>query len=153
MFSKEEQKKYKSRYDKRRFQGVTYDVGEIVFAKCAKPSTGESNKLKARYNGPYVIMEQLPSEIYRVRYLNRDYSTTYHVSQLKPYNRNIEEEDESEEDLERETIEEPELVNVPEDQLVSDSVESEKAENSEVDIRLKRKKRLPVKLKDYVVEK
>ncbi|KAJ8949043.1 hypothetical protein NQ314_008294 [Rhamnusium bicolor] len=133
-----EQKKYKSRYyDKRRFQGVTYDVGEIVFAKCAEPSIGESNKLKARYNGPYVVMEQLPSEIYHVRYLHRDYSTTYHVSQLKPYNRNIEEEDESEEDLERETIEEPEVVNVPEDQLVSDSVESEKGENSEVDIRLK----------------
>ena len=68
-------------------KNVKYSVGEIVYVKQNPVTTGESTKLQARFKGPLVITEVLPSDTYRVQNLrskepsSRD--VTAHVRQLK----------------------------------------------------------------------
>ncbi|KAL7290023.1 hypothetical protein TKK_0015752 [Trichogramma kaykai] len=81
------QSKYKQHYDKNRYKKVKYKVGDIVFMKCNPKATGESTKLQSAYTGPFVIIEIIPRDTYRIIKLNesnnRKYETTAHVSQLK----------------------------------------------------------------------
>ncbi|CAB0032348.1 unnamed protein product [Trichogramma brassicae] len=82
----QEQVNAKARYDKARVTNVKYDVGDIVFMKQNKIATGDSTKLQSRYKGPLVITEALPADTYRVQNLNAkndSKDTTSHVSQLK----------------------------------------------------------------------
>nr|CAI5829385.1 unnamed protein product [Callosobruchus analis] len=89
----EAQKKYKDRYDKHRYKGMNYEVGDIVYMKSVPRSTGESTKLRRRYQGPLVVVEKLPSDTYRVTGLMKNtYATTAHVSQLRLW-KNYEEKD------------------------------------------------------------
>lgn len=81
-----EQNKTKGRYDKHRHAGIKYQVGDIVYMKANRASTGESTKLQRRFKGPLVITQVLPSDTYRVTNLEDKQDqmrTTAHVSQLK----------------------------------------------------------------------
>lgn len=83
----QEQQKYKHRYDRHRYAGLRYNIGDVVFAKAPRQATGESTKLQSRYKGPLVISKILPGDTYQVMDLREDNKKTYistaHVSQLK----------------------------------------------------------------------
>jgi len=66
----EAQRKYKNIYDKHKFRGINYNIGDIVYMKAAPKATGTSTKLQPRYNGPYTIVEVLPHDTYRVTNLH-----------------------------------------------------------------------------------
>nr|CAI5840188.1 unnamed protein product [Callosobruchus analis] len=94
----------KERYDKRRYKGIEYKVGDIVVVRKVPVTTGESTKLQVNYKGPLVISKVLPADTYEVTTLNPEraghiFKTNVHVSQLKIY-RNCEESEESEEEQE-----------------------------------------------------
>jgi len=79
------QKKY---YDSRRSPAVKYDKGDVVVVKRLPVHTGESTKLQAKFRGPMVIEEILPSDTYKISNLLRGkkrYETTAHADQLKLY--------------------------------------------------------------------
>ncbi|KAB0791160.1 hypothetical protein PPYR_02960 [Photinus pyralis] len=82
------QEKYRQQYNKRRHVGQVYDIGEIVVVRAATVATGHSTKLQGKYKGPYVIVEQLPANTYRMKRLTcgddnkQQVTTTAHVSQL-----------------------------------------------------------------------
>ncbi|KAK9700935.1 hypothetical protein QE152_g30923 [Popillia japonica] len=75
---------------------VEYVVGEIVFMKAATTATGESTKLQRKCRGPLAITKVLPEDTYGVADLRDDlgkrYITTAHVSQLKVWKTNTEDE-------------------------------------------------------------
>lgn len=94
-------RKAKEIYDKSRFTNVKYCVGDIVYIKQAKIATGDSTKLQARFKGPLVVVEVLPSDTYRVQGLNTHnralrINTTVHVSQMKIWKDDLSEESEEE---------------------------------------------------------
>jgi len=93
----DEKTKAKTRYDLNRHNNTRYAVGEVVVMRRAPNSTGESTKLQDRYKGPLVITEVLSGDAYRVASLDaggrRGYSTTAHVSQLKSWRLQAEEND------------------------------------------------------------
>ncbi|XP_071057027.1 uncharacterized protein [Onthophagus taurus] len=101
----EEQQKQKSLADKKRYLGVRYEVGDVVFMR-RQPvgGSGESTKLQPKFCGPLTITQILPSDTYRVASINeedrRRFATTAHVSQLKGYQNHNEEDsiDEQQED-------------------------------------------------------
>ncbi|KAK9728881.1 hypothetical protein QE152_g16963 [Popillia japonica] len=69
--------------------------------KAATTSTGESTKLQRKYRGPLTITKVLPGDTYGVADLRNDlgkrYITTAHVSQLKVWKTNTEDEKSDEE--------------------------------------------------------
>nr|XP_015834233.1 PREDICTED: uncharacterized protein LOC107397695 [Tribolium castaneum] len=145
----EKQKAYKRRYDKKKFQGVTYNVGDIVMFKTYIPGgTGQSSKTKAKYRGPLTVIEKLPSDIYRISSLadeGRIFTTTANVSQLKLYRNPIEDtepEDTESEDSDSSEDELPQIETV-EVQIHStpDAIVTEELP--------KRNRRMPKKLADY----
>lgn len=94
------QDKYKTRYDKNRLPGIKYDVGEIVFIKKPPDATGDSTKLQSKMRGPLMVTKVLPGDTYRVADLNvdkrgRQYAATAHVSQMKPWKPQEEDDGES----------------------------------------------------------
>ena len=123
------QQRYKYQFDKRRYAGVVYDVGEIVAIRSAPQHTGQSTKRQDKYKGPYVIVETLPADTYRIEKLiqpsERKQVTTAHVSQLKGYYNHEETEDEEEEEEDEE--EESESAGV----LGKAEYTSEKSDESE----------------------
>lgn len=97
------QEKYKRQYDRKRYTGVHYDVGEVVLIRAAPESNGESTKLRPKYKGPYVVVGVLPADTYRIETLEygeggRRHSTTAHVSQMKGYYNPHESEDDAAQD-------------------------------------------------------
>lgn len=119
------QKKYKEYYDKKKFVGVKYDIGEIVVVKNYPVSTGEPTKTQAKYRGPLVVIECLPGDTYRLERLNkedggRNVTTVAHVSQMKIYKNH---EEDSELDLEEEVE-----FEVTEENPIQRSEEDESAE-------------------------
>lgn len=85
----EGQQKMKEQYDKHRWRGVTYDIGEIVYISRVPTATGTSTKLQPKYRGPYVVCDKLPSDIYRVQELSpergKGHNSTIHVANMKPW--------------------------------------------------------------------
>lgn len=83
----EAQKEYAATYNKRRCEPYILHRGDVVFAKRLPVPTGTSTKLQVKYRGPFVISEVLPSDTYRIASLEQRgaYSTTAHISQLKPF--------------------------------------------------------------------
>jgi len=82
-----EQTKMKSQYDRKHFDGIRYEVGEVV-VMLRQPTVGQPSKLQAKYREkPLQVMKVLPNDTYRVAELGSDgretYATTAHVSQLK----------------------------------------------------------------------
>lgn len=133
----EAQEKYKGRYDSRRWKGETYEVGDVVAMKWAPTATGQSTKLRAKYKCPFVIVEKLPNDAYRISNISeaggRNYSTTAHVSQLKVY-KNPDLEGEEEEDIDQ---------NSEDDEVAT-------GDGEEMDEgKPKRERKLPAKYSDY----
>lgn len=125
--------KVKARYDQHRHDDTRYVVGEVVVMRRAPTSTGKSTKLQDRYKGPLVITEVLSGDAYRVASLNnrgrKAYSTTAHVSQLKPW----------------------QLQSEEGDQIASyDQVEETEGESAQEESRPQRQRKSPVWAKDYV---
>jgi hypothetical protein len=99
-----EQQKYKAQHDRKKFVGVHYEVGEVVVVKAAAEPTGQSTKLQLKYKGPYVVVEQLPADTYRIEKLGaqpaeQGRTTTAHVSQMKGYYNPVESEPEEADDV------------------------------------------------------
>lgn len=96
-----EQERYKAMYDKKKYLGATYSVGEIVVVKPNPVSTGESTKFQAKYKGPFVVTPILSGDTYRIRRLedldknSSKASTTAHVSQIEGYRNPNESENQS----------------------------------------------------------
>jgi len=84
-----EQAKMKTQYDRKHFDGMRFDVLEVV-VMLKQHTAGQPTKLQAKYREkPLQVMEVLPSDTYRVIELGSDghesYATTAHVSQLKAW--------------------------------------------------------------------
>lgn len=84
-----EQTKMKTRYDRRHFDGIRYEVGEVV-VMLKQPAAGQPSKLQAKYREkPLQIMKVLPNDTYRVAELaaggREIFTTTAHVSQLRSW--------------------------------------------------------------------
>lgn len=144
-----EQQKYKTRYDKHRYQGLKYNVGDIVYVKAAITNTGESTKLQYRYKGPLVVIEVLPSDTYRITNLleKNKFQTTAHVSQLKLWKNYNEDND----DVEENGTEQMELKQTkirPMEEKESD-VHEEKHGDDENEKKSRRRKKKPKHLEDY----
>lgn len=128
-----QQQKYKEKYDKRKFHGVTYNVGDIVLMRVGKPTrTGQPTKLCPAYRGPLVVTAAYPAnDTYRVSSIDgtgdRSYSTTANVSQLKLYRTPTEEDDNSEDG----------------------ETNEENSQAEEVRVRPKREVKMPSALADY----
>ncbi|UYV74293.1 hypothetical protein LAZ67_11002900, partial [Cordylochernes scorpioides] len=103
----------KTYYDKKKCRTIQFEVGEIVVMRHVPKMTGEPTKAQAKYRGPLIITEVLPSDTYRVTQLSertsgRFYTTTAHISQLKSWHS---EEDDSA--TEESPDEEPEVEDTP----------------------------------------
>ncbi|KAK9674806.1 Integrase core domain [Popillia japonica] len=156
---KEMQSRYKDHYDKKRYDGVKYECGDVVVMLRAAEQTGQPTKTQAKYRGPLVVTECLPNDTYRVSDLRcnrgRTYTTTAHVAQLKIYQNHHD-------DIEGSGDE----TDTDRDSLIQSSEEEEKnsdeKERSEVNRKIgtqaeeriegKRAVRRPRWLKEYVVE-
>lgn len=127
------QAKYKHHFDKKRYDGVHYDVGEIVVVKGAAVATGETTKLQQKYKGPYLVVKVLPSDTYLISRLDVDdskkrHTTTTHVSQLKGYYNHEVSEDEERTGEKTEDEDEDSTGEKSQDE---DDVETEKTEDGE----------------------
>jgi len=85
----QEQLEMKKRYDRKHFDGIRYDVGEVV-VMLKQPVAGQPSKLQAKYREkPLQIMKVLPNDTYRIAELAASgreiFATTAHVSQLKSW--------------------------------------------------------------------
>ncbi|CAI6358840.1 unnamed protein product [Macrosiphum euphorbiae] len=83
------QRAMKISHDRKRYEGVRYEVGEVV-VMTKPPVPHISAKLQPKYRvKPLQVMEVLPGDTYRVAELATDghevYATTAHVSQLKSW--------------------------------------------------------------------
>lgn len=166
------QEKYSRQYNKRRHVGQVYDIGEIVVVRAANVATGHSTKLQGKYKGPYVIVEQLPANTYRMRRMKcgednkQQITTTAHVSQLKGYYNDWESESEDESFSEDDVV--PQVFNqssdhdpIPDDNEVGTAEEEEQAlpedhktshrERNEPETRPRRIRKAPTKYDNYVM--
>lgn len=97
------QKLMKKQYDNKRYTGVNYAVGDIIVVRGGHITPGESSKTKLRYKGPFIVVEVLTANTYRIAKLNdsrrgNQHLTTAHVSQMKIYSNAGEESDNSDDD-------------------------------------------------------
>lgn len=84
-----QQQQMKKLYDRRHYEGVTYQVGEVV-VMLKPPTIGEPSKLQSKYRErPLQILRVLPGDTYHVAEITADgrevYATTAHVTQLKSW--------------------------------------------------------------------
>lgn len=105
-----EQMKMKDQYDRKHFDGIRYEVGEVV-VMLRQPTAGQPSKLQAKYREkPLQVMKVLPSDTYRVAELGSDgheiYATTAHVSQLKSWRIVREADDKSNDEVDDESDDE-----------------------------------------------
>lgn len=97
------QHQMKDYYDKKKCRTMTFEPGEIVVVRRLPKPTGEPTKTQAKYRGPLIVTEVLPNDTYRVTQLEekergRFYTTTAHVSQLKPWRLHRHDSDDEESD-------------------------------------------------------
>ncbi|KAK9695112.1 hypothetical protein QE152_g33075 [Popillia japonica] len=105
---RDDQAKQRKRYNKKRAEAQDYQPGDLVLVRREAPSTGESRKLQEKYKGPYVIVEKLPHDRYRIEDMpetqrnQKFYRGVVAVDALKPFSvHNPDESDEtSDEDYE-----------------------------------------------------
>ncbi|CAI6374224.1 unnamed protein product, partial [Macrosiphum euphorbiae] len=79
----------KAYYDRNRYPGTRYEVGEVV-VMLRQPRPDQPTKLQAKYREkPLHVMEVLPGDTYRVAEVASDgrevYATTAHTTQLKSW--------------------------------------------------------------------
>lgn len=128
-----EQVAYKKRYDAKRFEGIKYEIGDIVFVKKNPIATGESTKLQPIFGGPMVTTDVLPANTYRIKKVNefndRGFETTAHVSQLKIWRGTRDSEKDTEIDSDFSCEDEHENEIPEHDQVKQKNVSKEKHEN------------------------
>lgn len=89
---KEDQEKQKLNYDKKRKIPPCIEEGSLVMVTVEIPATGESRKLRERYNGPYIVKSKLSNDRYIVedipgeRKKQKPYSACIAVDRLKVIN-------------------------------------------------------------------
>jgi len=132
----------KEQYDRRHYEGVRYEVGEVV-VMLKQPTAGQPTKLQAKYREkPLQVMKVLPSDTYRVAELGTDgheaFATTAHVSQLKSWR--ILREDDDEVPPEDKDADE----SLSDDEVQSDTVDAEPVQRQST-----RKRRIPAHLDEY----
>jgi len=78
----------KAQFDRRVCPGDELVDGEI-FIKCPPASTGEPTKGSAKYKGPYVVVQKVSGDIYKVQDLKKEGSESglvnVHISQVRPW--------------------------------------------------------------------
>jgi len=135
-------------YNRKCIDNVMYDLREVV-AMSIPPTSGESSKLQIKYRGPLQVIKVLPSDTYHVASVPIDggwvYSATAHVSQLKQW-RLVKEED-NVSDEEDSLSEEEDVDSVQED---LNNEESNESDNKVTEKPLKRSRRPPAYLGDYI---
>ncbi|CAI6344904.1 unnamed protein product [Macrosiphum euphorbiae] len=156
-----EQKKMKNRYDRKHFDGIRYEVGEVV-VMLRQPTAGQPSKLQAKYREkPLQVMKVLPSDTYRVAELGSDgheiYATTAHVSQLKSWrilresDDEVNDRDESDDEVNDRDESDDEVNDRDEsDDEVNDRDESNDEVQLHVQLRQSaRKRKLPARLEGF----
>jgi len=146
-----EQAKMKIQHDRKHFDGIRFDVGEVV-VMLKQPTAGQPSKLQAKYREkPLQVIEVLPSDTYRVAELGSDghetYATTAHVSQLKSW-RILRESDDEVDDRDQSDDE------VNDRDQSDDEPSSQNSPNNEAQSHVQsrqstRKRKLPARLDDY----
>ena len=153
------QKDMKRYYDRRRYQGLSFDVGEIIVIRKPAEATGEPTKTQGKYRGPYIITEKLPGDVYRIQHLNpegkRKFSTTIHVTQIKSYHNpevkeNLEIDTNEEEDSEEENEVNSDEEN---DNGHTDTTEKQDEKRELPNRASERVRKTPKYLDDYVTDK
>jgi len=96
------QAKMKIAHDRKRHEGIKYEVGEVV-VMLKQPVPHLSTKLQPKYRvKPLQVVEVQPSDTYRVAEIATDghetYATTAHVSQLKSWKVLKEDDDDGDKD-------------------------------------------------------
>ncbi|KAM7300338.1 hypothetical protein ISCGN_020902 [Ixodes scapularis] len=64
---RQDQEKQREHYNKKRVTAPVYKPGDMVLLEREPVATGESRKLRPKYRGPYVVVEKLPHDRYRVQ--------------------------------------------------------------------------------------
>lgn len=62
-----DQKRQKAYFDAKRRKAPKYNVGDIVMIPVSQKATGTSNKLKAKFRGPFKVVAELPNDRYEVQ--------------------------------------------------------------------------------------
>ncbi|XP_016659709.1 uncharacterized protein LOC107883687 [Acyrthosiphon pisum] len=146
------QDRMKSCYDQRHYEGVKYDVGEVV-VMLRQPRLDQPSKLQVKYRvRPLQVMKVLPGDTYRVAEVATDgrevYATTAHVSQLKSWKIFPEDEDDVPSEVDTE-----DPVQTEDENAVQEPVRAVRDEVEEEDIvtttRPVRTRRPPAHLSDY----
>lgn len=153
---------WKKHHDPHRRHPPSYGVGEVVFMRRVPTATGESTKLQPKYRGPLVITQVLPADTYRVCQLapnraGRVFATTAHVSALKAFRAQPDEDDSDDE--ETEPSDEEEEANEADGSSEPAELQADEspAEGGSLDHlsapdegrRPKRDVRIPLRLRDY----
>lgn len=85
--TRENQAKQKKYYDERRRAAVSYEVDDLVLVVKDQYIAGGSRKLEPRFKGPYIVIEVLPNDRYRVATVpglsGRPFTTVYSVDHMK----------------------------------------------------------------------
>lgn len=133
--AEEAQRKNKEYFDRKRFDGVHYEVGEIVSVRSAPTATGQPTKTQLKYKGPYVVLQNVATDIYKVEKLTGQSLPgtrvmTTHVVHMKLYKYHDEDEGvecDDDEESEREDNEE----NHTEDSGKNEPEGTEESQNTE----------------------
>lgn len=117
--TRRKQKKYKMYYDKRRYEGVKFNIGDIIAVRKPHVSTGQPTKTQLKYRGPFVVIELLPGNTYKLEKLNKEdggsnITTVSHVSQMKIYRNSGESDDSGNDDSEDDEEVDFEIVDISE---------------------------------------
>lgn len=149
------QDRMKSYYDQRHYEGVRYDVGEVV-VMLRQPKPDQPSKLQVKYRvRPLQVIEVLPGDTYRVAEVASDgrevYATTAHVSQMKSWKVFREDEDDVPSEAETEDADPPDDENA-----VQEPVRAVRHEVDEEDVvttaRPVRTRKPPARLLDYQLD-
>lgn len=158
-----DQRKQQDRYNKKRAKTKDYMEGDFVMVRREAPATGQSRKLCPKYKGPYVIIEKLPYDRYRISDIpgmqrsQKFYKGIASIDSLKKYYAHNEEEDlTSEEDEEWEGVESEcgsEIVQKAEHSVTEDMQDVAETVNDEYGSdsskRPTRALKMPEKFKDF----
>lgn len=162
----EGQRKQQMVFDQRRGDPKAYQVGDLVVVRRNASSTGTSRKLIPKYAGPYMIVAKLPNDRYYIEDVpetqrsQKFYKNIVAVDAMKKYDINqTTDSDESNPDEDDNNENQEDLSDedrADKDETQSDSnVHQQKTKESiiteEADLPQGRRRRIPDKLKDYIL--
>ncbi|KAK9730875.1 hypothetical protein QE152_g14214 [Popillia japonica] len=150
---RDDQAKQRKRYNKKRAEAQDYQPGDLVLVRREAPSTGESQE---KYKGPYVIVEKLPHDRYRIEDMpetqrnQKFYRGVVAVDALKPFLvHNVDESDETS-DKDYEDSENEQMTMQAEEDL-SDGNQTVEPEPPVGPIKPKRERKIPEKYNEFLL--